>query len=133
MPSAEDIYFMMDVSWEFDRRRHGEGKISSKVITPYGVLDYALTDAGENKFFEERSLRTGGLYIKLTAANALLDNRIDSIIKQNGRSVREALEQLVRSLNSKYIRVTHTPLPMTSNHSPNDLTNRSVEDLHHSD
>ncbi|MFQ6023065.1 MAG: hypothetical protein ACE5NW_10115 [Acidiferrobacterales bacterium] len=110
MPSAEDIYFMMDVSWEFDQRRRGNGKIVNKVVTPYGILDYALTDAGKNKFFEERNLRTAGLYIKLTAANALLDSHIDSIIKQNPNDIREALEQLVQSLNSKYLRVSYTPL-----------------------
>ena len=110
MPSAEDIYFMMDVSWEFDQRRGDDGRIMNNVVTPYGVLSYALTDAGEEKFFEERSLRTGGLYIKLKAANALLDDQIDAIIKKHPNDIREALEQLVQSLNSKYLRVTYTPL-----------------------
>ena len=110
MPSAEDIYFMMDVSWEFDQRRDGDGRIVNSVVTPYGVLSYALTDAGEERFFEERSLRTGGLYIKLTAANALLDEQIDSIIKKHSNDIREALEQLVQSLNNKFLRITYTPL-----------------------
>ncbi len=110
MPSAEDIYFMMDVSWEFDQRRDGDGRIVNSVVTPYGVLSYALTDAGEERFFEERSLRTGGLYIKLTAANALLDDQIDSIIKKHSNDIREALEQLVQSLNNKFLRITYTPL-----------------------
>jgi hypothetical protein len=110
MPSAEDIYFMMDVSWEFDQRRGDDGRIMNNVVTPYGVLSYALTDAGEEKFFEERSLRTGGLYIKLKAANALLDDQINAIIKKHPNDIREALEQLVQSLNSKYLRVTYTPL-----------------------
>jgi hypothetical protein len=110
MPSAEDIYFMMDVSWEFDQRRDGDGRIMNSVVTPYGVLSYALTDAGEKKFFEERSLRTGGLYIKLTAANALLDEQIDSIIKKHPNDTREAYQQLIQSLNNKFIRITYTPL-----------------------
>ena len=110
MPSAEDIYFMMDVSWEFDQRRDDDGRIVNSVVTPYGVLSYALTNAGEEKFFEERSLRTGGLYIKLTAANALLDDQIDSIIKKHPNDIREALEQLVQSLNNKFLRITYTPL-----------------------
>ena len=110
MPSAEDIYFMMDVSWEFDQRRGDDGRIMNNVVTPYGVLSYALTDVGEEKFFEERSLRTGGLYIKLKAANALLDDQINAIIKKHPNDIREALEQLVQSLNSKYLRVTYTPL-----------------------
>ena len=110
MPSVEDIYFMMDVSWEFDQRRDGDGRIINSVVTPYGVLSYALTDAGEGKFFEERSLRTGGLYIKLTTANALLDDQIDSIIKKHPNGIREALEKLVQSLNNKFLRVTYTPL-----------------------
>ncbi len=110
MPSAEDIYFMMDVSWEFDQRRDDDGRIVNSVVTPYGVLSYALTNAGEKKFFEERSLRTGGLYIKLTTANALLDDQIDSIIKKHPNGIREALEKLVQSLNNKFLRVTYTPL-----------------------
>ena len=101
---------MMDVSWEFDQRRGDDGRIMNNVVTPYGVLSYALTDVGEEKFFEERSLRTGGLYIKLKAANALLDDQIATIIKKHPNDIREALEQLVQSLNSKYLRVTYTPL-----------------------
>jgi hypothetical protein len=50
MPSAEDIYFMMDVSWEFDQRRDDDGRIVNSVVTPYGVLSYALTNAGEKIF-----------------------------------------------------------------------------------
>ena len=110
MPSAEDIYFMMDVSWEFDQRRDGDGRIMNSVVTPYGVFSYALTDAGEEKFFEERSLRTGGLYIKLTAANALLDDQIDAVIKKHPDNIRESLEELVESLNNKYLRVSYAPL-----------------------
>lgn len=110
MPSAEDVYFMMDVSWEFDQRRGGDGRIVNRVVTPYGVLSYGLTHAGEKKFFEERSLRTGGLYIKLTAANALLDDRIDAILKKHPNDMRKVFEQLVQSLNNKFLRITYTPL-----------------------
>lgn len=110
MPSVEDIYFMMNVSWEFDQRRDGDGRIVNRVVTPYGVLSYALTDAGEEKFFEERSLRTGGLYIKLRAANALLDDQIDSIINEHPNDIRKALQKLVQSLNNRFLRVTYTPL-----------------------
>lgn len=109
MPSPEDIYFMMDVSWEFDRRRRGDGKIINRVVTPYGIVDYALTDEGKERFEVERSLRTAGLYIKLVAANALLDDNIDSIIKKSPNDIKEALKQLIQSLNNRYLRVTYIP------------------------
>lgn len=109
MPSPEDIYFMMDVSWEFDKRRRGDGTVVNRVVTPYGIVDYALTNEGRERFEMERSLRTGGLYIKLVAANALFDENIDSIIKKSPKDVKEALKQLVQSLNTDYLRVTYRP------------------------
>ncbi len=109
MPSPEDIYFMMEVSWEFDQIHRGVGKISNKVITPYGIVEYALTDSGKERFDRERNLRQSGLYIKLVAAKTLYDDNIDTIISENSDNIKEALKQLAQNMNSKYLRVTLTP------------------------
>ncbi len=110
MPSPEDIYFMMDISWEFDQRRGGDAKIVNRVVTPYGVLDYALTEEGRQRFEMERGLRTAGLYIKLVAANALFDDNIHRIVKKNPDSISSVVQQLVQSMNNKNLRVTLIPL-----------------------
>lgn len=109
MPSPEDIYFMMDVSWEFKRRGHRQGKIVNRVISPYGIVDYALTPEGEERFNYDRNLRTGGLYIALVAGNALLDENIEQIISAKPSSMNDALTLLVRSMNSRNLRVTFFP------------------------
>ena len=101
MPSPEDIYFMMDVSWEFRRRGHREGKIVNRVVSPYGIVDYALTPEGEEHFNYDRNLRTGGLYIALVAGNALLDENIEQILSAQPQSMDDALTLLVQSMNSR--------------------------------
>lgn len=109
MPSPEDIYFMMDVSWEFKQRRHGQSRIVNRVISPYGMVDYALTPEGQKRFDYDRNLRTGGLYIALVAGNALLDDSIEQIISGNRISMNDAMTLLVQSMNSRYLRVTYIP------------------------
>ena len=100
---------MMDVSWEFKRRGHGQGHIVNRVISPYGVVDYALTTEGQERFDYDRNLRTGGLYIALLAGNALLDDSIERIISAGHSRVRDALTLLVQSMNSRYLRVLYIP------------------------
>ncbi|MDX1487920.1 MAG: hypothetical protein R3268_06955, partial [Acidiferrobacterales bacterium] len=109
MPSPEDIYFMMDVSWEFRRRGHRQGRIVNRVVSPYGIVDYALTPEGEERFNYDRNLRTGGLYIALVAGNALLDENIEQILSARPQSMDDALTLLVQSMNSRNLRVTHFP------------------------
>jgi hypothetical protein len=110
MPSPEDVYFMMDVTWQFDQERAGTGKLINRVATPYGIVGYALTQAGKERFANDRHLRTAGLYIKLVAANALVDENIGDIIARNPDSVEDALRKLVQKLNSRYLRVYYIPL-----------------------
>lgn len=110
MPSPEDVYFMMDVTWQFDQERAGTGKLINRVATPYGIVGYALTQAGKERFADDRHLRTAGLYIKLVAANALVDENIGDIIARNPDSVEDALRKLVQKLNSRYLRVYYIPL-----------------------
>jgi hypothetical protein len=109
MPSPEDIYFMMDVSWELNRRRAGRGKILHRVITPYGLVEYALTGEGQERFDNDRNLRTGGLYIALVAGNTLLDDPISAFIERHPNDVAEALSQLAATLNTRYLRVSFRP------------------------
>jgi hypothetical protein len=110
MPSAEDIYFMMDVSWEIDRRRNGRGRITNKVITPYGIVEYDLTAAGREKLRIERSAREGGLYIKLLAANALYEDNIVDVVNKTLGDVLAAVKKLARSMNSTFLSVIYTPV-----------------------
>lgn len=109
MPSPEDVYFMMDVSWEFKRRRHGQGRIVNRVISPYGMIDYALTPEGQERFDYDRNLRTGGLYIALVAGNALLDDSIEQVISGRRGSMSDAMTLLVQSMNNRYLRVLYVP------------------------
>lgn len=105
MPSPEDIYFMMDMSWEFKRIRGGAGTIRHRVVTPYGVVDYALTPEGQARFDADRNLRTGGLYIALVAGNALLDESIAGIVDRVSGEGDRVLTQLSKLLSSRYLRV----------------------------
>ncbi len=111
MPSPEDIYFMMDVSWEFKHRREGGGRMRHRVITPYGMVEYALTPEGQARYDYDRNQRTGGLYIALVAGNALLDEAITEIVAQHPKDVDAALHRLSQTLNNRHLRVTYTPAP----------------------
>lgn len=111
MPSPEDIYFMMDVSWEFKHRREGEGHMRHRVITPYGMVEYALTAEGHARYDSDRNHRTGGLYIALVAGNALLDEAITEIVARHPKDIDAALHRLSQTLNSRHLRVIHTPAP----------------------
>ncbi|MFQ5994537.1 MAG: hypothetical protein ACE5K1_05540 [Acidiferrobacterales bacterium] len=112
MPSPEDIYFMMDITWQFDQVQSAHGRMRHRVVTPYGIVEFALTETGKEKFALDRDLRTAGLYIKLVAANALVDDNIESIVGDHPNAS-EALASLVENLNSTHLRVTHAPLPPT--------------------
>lgn len=109
MPSPEDIYFMMDVSWEFKRIRGGEGELRHRVVTPYGVVDYALTAEGQARYDYDRSLRTGGLYIALVAGNALLDEAIAGIVNDIPGDIDEILQRVANNLSGRHLRVLYTP------------------------
>ena len=54
------------------------------------MVDYALTPAGKKMFANDRHLRTAGLYIKLVAANALVDttSKTASLITQTASRTR---------------------------------------------
>ncbi len=105
MPSAEDIYFMSESAWRMDRNQPG-GDVRHRVITPYGVVEYGLSDAGKKKYAENRGSRMEGLYIKLVAANSLADEHILGVIEQSPMNMTVALEALVASMNSRNLQVT---------------------------
>jgi hypothetical protein len=110
MPSPSDVHFMMDVTARFHRRYQRMGTIRHKVVTPYGVVNYGLTDAGLAKFEEERFGRSEGLYISWVAASRLADDRVEEVIKEGPGSIMAAVRRLAQSLNSQYLWVSHGTL-----------------------
>ena len=80
-----------------------------RVVTPYGVVEYALSDKGKKKYAENRGSRLEGLYIKLVAANSLSEESINGIVDGNRDDLTAALEELARSMNSKNLLVTLVP------------------------
>ena len=112
MPSPSDVLFMMNVTSSF-HRNHPHGTILHKVVTPYGVVDYGLTAEGLARYESERDGRSQGIYIPMVMASALDDDRVEQVVKENPRSISSAVPQLARSLNTKFLRVEHTPRPIT--------------------
>lgn len=109
MPSPSDVHFMMNLTSRFARLHQGAGKIAHKVVTPYGVVDYGLTEQGLARFDSEQHGRSGGMYITMVMASALDDDRIEAVVKENPRDIGAAVQKLARSLNTKFLRVEHTP------------------------
>jgi len=105
MPSPEDIYFMMDISWEFDRVRNGSGMLRHRVVTPYGTVEYGLTKAGMERYKGDRNLRTGGLYISLIAGNALMDDAIAAHVSRSPGNIYEILSATTGDMTSPYLTV----------------------------
>ena len=108
MPSPSDVHFMMDVTSRFHRRRQGWGTIRHKVVTPYGVVDYGLTDTGLAKFDSERLERSEGLYITWVMANKLANDHVELVIKDHPGSIIAAVRRLAQTLNTEYLRVVHS-------------------------
>jgi hypothetical protein len=108
MPSPSDVHFMMDVTSRFYRRHQGRGTIKHKVVTPYGVVDYGLTDKGLAKFDSERHSRSEGLYITWVAGSALADDRVELVIKDHPGSIIAAVRGLAQTLNTENLRVVHS-------------------------
>jgi hypothetical protein len=106
MPSPSDVHFMMDVTSRFYRHQ-GRGTIKHKVVTPYGVVDYGLTDQGLAKFESERHSRSEGLYITWVAASALADDRVELLVKDQPGGIIAAVRKLAQTLNTEYLRVVH--------------------------
>lgn len=110
MPSPSDVHFMMDVTSRYHRRRQGRGTIKHKVVTPYGVVDYGLTDAGLAKFDSERFGRSEGLYITWVMAGKLANDHVEDVIKENPGSIDDAVRRLAHTLNNEFLRVAHGTL-----------------------
>lgn len=107
MPSPSDIHFMMEQTSRFYRRYQRSGTIKHKVVTPYGVVNYGLTDAGLEKFEVERYGRSEGLYITWVAASRLADDRVEGVIEKSAGSIIAAVRRLAHTLNSPYLWVSH--------------------------
>ena len=105
MPSAEDIYFMSESAWRLDRHHPGRGIMRHRMISPYGVIEYSLTEAGKKRYAENRGSRMEGLYIKLVAANSLADDHILETIGNHPLDMQSTLANLVSSMNSPNLRV----------------------------
>jgi hypothetical protein len=108
MPSPSDVHFMMDVTSRFHRRHQGRGTIRHKVITPYGVVDYALTEKGLAKFDAERFARSEGLYITWVAASRLADDHVEGVIRDRPGSIIAAVRRLAQTLNNQFLQVSHS-------------------------
>lgn len=105
MPSPSDVHFMMDLTSRFHRRHQGRGTIKHMLVTPYGVVDYELTDKGLAKFDAERHGRSEGLYITWVTASALADDRLQRIAQDRAGGIAQAVRRLAQTLNSEYLRV----------------------------
>lgn len=109
MPSPSDVMFMMNVTSRFHRRHQPHGTIRHKVVTPYGVVDYGLTAEGLARYDSERNGRSQGRYIPMVMASALDDDSVEQAVKDSPRSINDAVPHLARSLNTRFLRLTHTP------------------------
>jgi hypothetical protein len=109
MPGPSDIHFMMDVTSRFNRRHQGRGTIKHKVVTPYGVVDYGLTDEGRAKFDAERHSRSEGRYITWVVASGLADDSVELVVKNQPGSILAAVQRLAQTLNTEFLRVAHSP------------------------
>lgn len=110
MPSPADIHFMMEITSRFYLRHPGGGDIRNRVVTPYGIVDYALTEAGRVKYESDKDARTQGLYIKYVAASALGDESIEAIVAEHPNDFAQSMKRLVESLNTRYLRIAFSPL-----------------------
>ena len=107
MPSPSDVHFMMDLTSRFHRRYQPGGTIKHKVVTPYGVVSYGLTEAGLARFEAERFGRSEGLYITWVAASRLADDHVKQVIQEGPGSIMAAVRRLSQTLNSQYLWVSH--------------------------
>lgn len=110
MPSPSDVHFMMDVTSRFHARHQGRGAIRHRVVTPYGVVDYGLTDAGLAKFDAEKFGRSEGLYITWVMASRLANDHVERVIEENPGSLDAAVQTLAQTLNTEFLRVSHSTL-----------------------
>jgi len=126
MPSASDVHFMMDVTSRFHRRHHGRGTIRHTVVTPYGVVDYGLTDAGLAKFDSERHSRSEGLYITWVAANALADDHVERVVKDHPGSIMAGVRRLAQALNTEFLWIAYSTFAWDVEHTAPRPKNRGA-------
>ena len=107
MPSPSDVHFMMDVTSRFRGSHHRVGTIRHKIVTPYGVVSFGLTDAGLAWFETERFGRSEGLYVTWVAASRLSEDHVEEVIKERPGSIMGAVRRLAQTLNSQYLWVLH--------------------------
>jgi hypothetical protein len=107
MPSPSDVHFMMEATSRFFRRHEGRGTIRHSVVTPYGVVDYGLTEQGLAKYEAERNGRSEGLYITWVMAGALDSERVAQVVTENPGSLGAAVPRLARTLNTEFLRLAH--------------------------
>ena len=79
-------------------------------ISPYGIVDYALTEKGLEKYEVERFGRSEGLCIAWVTASRLADDRVEKIVRDNPGDLVETVGKLAQTLNSEYLRVSYSPL-----------------------
>ena len=106
MPSASDVYFMMETTSRFYRRYQHGGAMKHVVVTPYGVVDYGLTARGLAKFDTERLGRSEGLYISWVQASRLADDRVEEMLRAGRDDILAAVRRLAQRLNSQFLWVS---------------------------
>lgn len=109
MPSPADIHFMMEITSRFRKLHPRGGDIRNRVVTPYGIVDYALTEAGRARYESDKDARTQGLYIKYVAASALDDASIEAIVVSRPGDMAASMRRLIARLNTKFLRIEHVP------------------------
>jgi hypothetical protein len=107
MPSPSDVHFMMDLTARFHETYQPGGAIKHKVVTPYGVVSYGLTDEGLARFKAERFGRSEGLYITWVSASRLADEHVEGVIKKRPGSIMAVVRRLAQTLNTQYLWVSH--------------------------
>lgn len=114
MPSPIDIAFMMDVWREFYQQHpHNGGRVQHRVVTPYGIVDYALTEDGKerlsNEGMEQEKGRFGfDTYIMTRVSYALLE--VEGLVRGDRSDMRDVLREVAWVLSNEYLRVTYAPL-----------------------
>ncbi|MBM3356829.1 MAG: hypothetical protein FJY54_03780 [Betaproteobacteria bacterium] len=126
MPSVSDVHFMMDVTSRFHRRHRGRGTIKHTVVTPYGVVDYGLTDPGLAKFDSERHSRSEGLYITWVVANALADDHVERVVRDHPDSIMAGVRRLAQALNTEFLWIAYSTFAWEVEHTAPRSKNRGA-------
>ncbi|MBW2982069.1 hypothetical protein KY343_04265 [Candidatus Woesearchaeota archaeon] len=103
IPSSKDLYFMIMLSLVCNKE-NPNGKISSKVCSPEGIVEYSLTEEGKRYFREKDVYETKKIIEEKHSRAKLLSAASDFTV-----SSQERINQLVDLLNDEYVTVRFSP------------------------